>query len=82
MQQIAPITAEHYTTIRIDGIQKQQTICSGKKPIVKLRGVNKVTFEEQFNQFFLSDKEELPLIEVEELPEYQELLKFGGEDES
>ena len=74
--------AEHYTITLIDGIQKQQTICSGKKPIVKLRGVNKVTFEEQFNQVFLSDKEELPLIEVEELPEYQELLKFGGEDES
>ena len=41
-----------------------------------------MTFEEQFNQVFLSDKEELPLIEVEELPEYQELLIFGGEDES
>lgn len=41
-----------------------------------------MTFEEQFNQIFLSDKEELPLMEVEELTEYQEPLKFGGDDES
>ena len=82
MRQTAPTVAEHYTTIRIDGIQKQQNLCNGKKPTVRLRGVNKVTFEEQFNQVFLSDRAELPVVEVEEIPEYQELLKFGGEDES
>ena len=73
--------SEHYTTTHIYGIQKQQAICSGKKPTVKRKGVNKVTFEEQFNQIFNSEKEELPLMEVEELTEYQEPLKFGGEDE-
>lgn len=34
------------------------------------------TFDEQFNEVFLSDSTPLPLIEVEELPEYQELLEL------
>tara|TARA_R110002020_G_scaffold247101_1_gene461074 strand:- start:1384 stop:1509 length:126 start_codon:yes stop_codon:yes gene_type:complete len=41
-----------------------------------------MTFEEQFNQIFNSERAELPVVEVEELTELQEELKFGGEDES
>ena len=46
MQKTAPKTAEHYTTTRTDGIQKQQIICSGKKPTVKQREINKMIVKE------------------------------------